>query len=70
MPHYRRLNNANAVKRMTDFLGHSDNLIRSWGQVSPVTLTSKRKNRYHPLVAIFYVPILHTIFARAKFQNL
>ncbi len=27
MPHYRRLNNANAVKRMTDFLGHSDNLI-------------------------------------------
>ena len=25
MPHYRRLNNANAVKRMTDFLGHSNN---------------------------------------------
>jgi len=25
MPHYRRLNNANAVKRMTDLLGHSNN---------------------------------------------
>jgi hypothetical protein len=25
MPHSRELNNANAVKRMTDFLGHSNN---------------------------------------------
>ena len=29
MPHYRRLNNANAVKRMTDFLGHSDIFVIS-----------------------------------------
>ena len=27
MPHRERLNNANEVKRMTDLLGHSDNLI-------------------------------------------